>query len=539
MIRNTLLVCLAILCLVSKAQYTEPENFSFEVSKPYKVVDAESKKYFYKDNHVLSVKLQKKFIIVQKFDTKTMKEVFNKRLTVPNSDIEDIVQFGNHFLVLYSVYNRGNESEQLFYREINFERGTWLGSAKRIVQTDGKVGGDIAQAHPFWGGFTKANKFNFQYSKDRSKMMVQYRMVPDIKNDSKSFDKIGFLIIDADLKPVYDEIVTMPYTEKKMENLDFAVDNTGSAFVLAKVYKDDSGRERVKGSDDSNYDIELIKYDFKTAKLTSTPVVLEGQYINKGWLQESPTGDMICSGLYTSRVNSKGADGLFYAKLGPDGKMHGLRSFEIPLEVLNQYVSKRKRKSNDKKDEKGTAEFEFLYLNKIVFQADGSVLLLGEQYYFEENESRMGVVTMTSYTHYYNSILATKISPSGRMEWMVKLPKAQQGNKKPGALSFKHIKRNDQHYFLYVDNARNLNLPIEEAPRSHVDNTFGFLTTFVVDDKTGDMSQQTILDMKDAHGTKLYQFSPSRLLQVGEDEFLFEAYKKDNQDVLVKITLEK
>lgn len=537
MIRYTLLVFMAFLCLSTIAQYNEPESFSFEVSKPYKVVDAESKRYFYQDNHVLSIKIQKKFIIVQKFDTETMKEVYNKRLTLPKSEIENVVRLGDHFLVLYSVYNRSNESEQVFYREINFERGTWLGQAERIIATEGKVGGDIAQAHPFWGGFTKTNKFEFNFSKDSTKMMVEYRMVPEIKNDSKSFDKIGYLVLDENLKIVFDDIVTMPYTEKKMENLDFAVDSEGNTYVLAKIYKDDSGRERAKGSDESNYNIELLKYDIKAGKLTSALVEIDGQYINKGWLQESPTGDMICTGLYTRTATSKAADGLFYAKLGANGRMYGFHSYEIPVEVLNQYVTKRKRKSNEKKDDKGEAEFEFLYLNKLVFQADGSVLFLGEQFFWEENKSSVGVVTLTTRTYYYNSILVTKVSASGELEWMVKLPKAQQGTQNPGALSFKHIKRNDQHYFLYIDNARNLNLPNDQAPRTHVDNTFGLLTTFVVDDKTGDMSQQSILDMKDANGTKLYQFSPSRLLQIGKDEFLFEAYKKDEQDVLVKIRL--
>lgn len=43
--------------------------------------------------------------------------------------------------------------------------------------------------------------------------------------------------------------------------------------------------------------------------------------------------------------------------------------------------------------------------------------------------------------------------------------------------------------------------------------------------------------MKDAKGMKLYQFAPSRTVQVGDEEFIFEAYKKKKEDVMVKVRL--
>ena len=537
MFKFNFLLGIAMLCQVSLAQYVKPREIDFEISRPYEVVDAQTKEYFYHEDYVFSIKIQKKNIVVQKFDSKDMKPVFMRELPKPKVDeVEGIFQFGDRFLFFYNVYNRGRKSEQLYYREISFDRGTWKGAPKMLVSTDGKVGGDIATVNSFWGGFKKVNKFGIQFSKDRSRMLVHYRMVPEIKNDKKSYDIIGLHVFDREMKSVWGEEVEMPYTEKQMNNIDYSVDSESNAYILSTVLDDQNGDTKSK-RDIPEYHIELLKKEPRSSELAISRLELGEKFIRTAWLYESPEDKMVCAGYYGNEKRSRGVDGVFYMKVDMSGKLYDSHEYEIPVSILNQYVSKRTRKKNNKKDDDGEAQFYNLKLRNLKFYEDGSILLIGEQHYIVENTSRTGNMTTTSYTYYYNDILATKIDASGELSWMIKLPKRQRGGAGTGSMSYKHYFKNGYHYFMFIDNVKNQNLPIDEAPSYHIDKTFGFLTTFIVDDRDGTSTNQTILDMKDADGMKLYQFAPSRTVQVGEDEFLFEAYKKKKEDVMVKIRL--
>ena len=75
----------------------------------------------------------------------------------------------------------------------------------------------------------------------------------------------------------------------------------------------------------------------------------------------------------------------------------------------------------------------------------------------------------------------------------------------------------------FIDNEENLELPFDEKPRSYSDGRDGHLTAFIVDDSNGEVQKELILDMRDAKGTKLYQFQPSKILKISENEFIFEA----------------
>lgn len=520
---------------LSFAQYSPPRDIDFEISTPYEVVDASSKDYFRQGDFVYSAKIQKKSIVIQKFDSEKMRQVYMKELPKPKAnEIEGFYQIGDRLYLFYNLYNKGRKSEQLFYREINLDRGTWKGSPSILVATRGKVGGDIARTS-YWGGFKKVNKFSINLSKDRSRLLVNYRMVPEEKNDKKSYDLIGLHVFDANLKEVWGEIVEMPYTEKDMNNIDYSVDSESNAYILTTVLDEDEREARKK--DIPSYHVELLKKSPGKEKLGISRLDLGEKFIRTAWLYESPEEKMVCAGYYGNTRKNNSVDGIFYMKVDMDGKVYDAHDYEIPLEILNQYAGKRTQKRNNKREEKGEAQFYGLKLRNLKFHQDGSILLIGEQHYVVENTSRAGGVTTTTYTYYYNDVLVTKIDSEGNLDWMVKIPKRQRGSRGIGSMSFKHFYKDGYHYFMYLDNIKNQNLPMDESPSYHIDNTFGFLTAYVIDDKDGTSSTETILDMKEANGIKLYQFAPSRMIQMGDGEFLFEAYKKKKEDVMVKVHL--
>jgi hypothetical protein len=120
---------------------------------------------------------------------------------------------------------------------------------------------------------------------------------------------------------------------------------------------------------------------------------------------------------------------------------------------------------------------------------------------------------------------------------MKKVPKRQQGSAGRGGMSFRYFSDKDDYYFVFLDNQKNLDLPKDELPARHIDGQGGFLALHMINDKTGDVSKSMVLDTRDVKGMAIYQFAPSRIVGTDRLTFVFEAYKKQKEDVLIKVKL--
>ena len=342
-------------------------------------------------------------------------------------------------------------------------------------------------------------------------------------------------VFDNGLNKISLQEIKMPHTEKQMDNIDYAVDSDGNAFVLSLVYND----EPVKKDKKLTYFIELLKIKPNSPAITTMPVVLQGKFVNKLWLYETSKNKMVCAGYYNNEKDSDGANGIMLFNVSSDNKISGMINHEIPVEVLNQFVNERAQNKNKKKDKDDKAEFEDLVLRSLLVQADGSILLTGEQYYSITTTyySQSGSRTITTY--FYNDILACKINADGSLAWMRKLPKRQKGNAGRGGMSFKYMSGEKEHYFLFLDNEKNMKLSLNEYPAGHLDGRGGFLTAYKINDATGVVDKISILDTKDVQGVELYQFAVNRILPISKNEFVFEAYKKGKEDLMLKVNFKK
>lgn len=477
-------------------------QLEYEVGKPYKEIKAERKRYYTHNGNILSFKVTKKHLYLLKVNGTTMQNVQKTEIELPkDATLEEFSRIGGTFYAFYSIYDKASESEQLFCRQVDFETLAWSGNEKKLVSTNGKLSEAKNQiSYPATGmakdyGFVTVPKFDLYYSADSSMFLVQYRMVPDYKNDAKSFDEIGLHMFNSELEEKWSEVVRMPYTEKKMNNLDYTVDGNGTAYVLASVYDDNTTRSKKRGSDEPNYHLELLSKS-ENKKLHSAEIELDGKFINGGWLYENPAHEMIYAGFYNTE-GDQSAEGIFVNRFNENGEIKEQSEYTIPLEIINQYTSKRTQKRNEKKDEEGEAGFNHLQLSDMVFLEDGSIILIGEQYYTvtHTHSSTNGSYSTTS--SFYNDILMSKIDPSGELVWMSKLPKRQKGGIGQGGLSYAHFYSNDKHYLFYIDNLRNRNLKPDEVPAAHYDNTSGYLTAYIVDDSSGDVEKRPFLIWKE------------------------------------------
>lgn len=185
-------------------------------------------------------------------------------------------------------------------------------------------------------------------------------------------------------------------------------------------------------------------------------------------------------------------------------------------------------------------------LKNIEVLPDGSMMLVGEQYFMQQHQSGGGMAmgggmsmggSNTYYTYHYGDILATKIAADGSLSFMRKMPKIQVGKNGQGGMSFKYFFANNSHYFVYLDNVKNIDLPEGKTPAEHSDGKGGYLTAVRITDADGTLKKGSILNAREVDDFKIHQFSTNRIIKTGENSFMVEAYKKQKEDIMIKINL--
>jgi len=518
------------------------QGFDYETGTPYKVQDATVKQYFHIDDKVLAVKVTGKMVVLQTFNTATMKQTIRKEYSdfPAGFAYENVMAIKDKVYLFFSVWDKANTKEQLYVREINPSTGNFSGTNKLLFKVDGKVTKAIpGNPFAFTGNmnvmsFGTTDKFNVQSSYDQSVILVQYRKKPEEKKDKINHDVIGFVTFDDKLNQLSKNEIKMPYTESKMNNLDYSIDSKGNVYLLALVYNDDSRKLQRNG--EINYHLELLRKDIDDASFSSTKIELDNIYLNNVLLFNQGDDKMICAGFYTSSRNLSNAEGVVMFKVEPEGELHDLQTYKIPVEVLNMYATKKQQEKNEKKDDKGTAEFAYLELRNITIFDDGSMVLNGEQYYVvEHTTTSANGRTTTYYTYHYNDILTLKINKEGEMDWMKKLGKRQVGKAGQGGMSFAYFQNANSHYYLFLDNINNKDLSLDEKPKSHSDGQGGFLTAYKVDDESGAVSKVNLFDTRDVKGIAVYQFQVNRIVQISDNEMMVEVYKKGKEDLMIKV----
>lgn len=522
------------------------KEFNYSVSKPYPVVDAAQKDYFHKGESIIAVKQSGKRVTIQRFAKSTLNQTSVREYSdMPAGySYEGFVSTKEKLFLFFSVWDKSNKKEQLFCREIDYEKGVFVGKDKLLLTVDGKITGSPAPvpvaAAAFGFGFSTGvvDKFDFHLCLDSSKFMVQYRNKPETRDDAKSFDRVGLYVFDTEINKLWGKEVQMPYTEKKMDIEDYALDSRGEAYIVAKVYNNNSTKQRVKGGK-VNYHMEIFSITDGSHDIAITKVNLgEKIFVSSILLYESTSDHMICVGYYNDGQDFDSVNGLFTFKVKKGGEIFESNTYDIPLEVINQYVSDRQKAKNEKRDNDGDEEsvgLKFLKMRQLTVDGEGNFTILGEQNYSVTHSN--GKYTYTNY--YYNDMLITKIDASGKVAWMQKLPKRQVGAAGRGGMSFKAMSDNGYKYILYLDHEDNLLLPINKTPVFHKDGAGGFLTSYKVDYATGQVSKVSIFNTRDVKGTEVFQFQTGRIFSIDDNEFIVELYKKNKEDVMIRVELGK
>jgi len=532
---KSLFAVLLLLQTIAFAQTPKlSKDFNVTVGTPYQVVDAGSKEYFSDNNgHAICVKTDGEKVTLQKYDVKSMKETGRKEYEdfPPANKLQDIIQAGDKLYYVFSSFNKKAKQEDIYARSINISDGTF-GTAKLLFTT----AREVAVASMAEGATSIFNmrtyRFMLHSSFDNSKLMIRYRLKPEIKDDSKNYDVMGFYVFDSNFEKQWGGEVKMPYTEKEMNNIAYGVTKDGKAFMLARL------------NESKRFELLNITSDLK---VVPNKIDIDGNLIFQELkLVESADGNLTCLGFYAAGIDVKvgwtgsatlsyNMNGILDWKMDGNGKVLEKHDYEFPIDLINQYESKRAKEKNEKRESQGKAGINDLKLIDVALNPDGSTIIVGEQQYVRRELH--GTSTETIY--YYGDMVVTKIDGAGKLQWMKKLPKTQIGMQGKGGLSVKYMKGQDASYILYLDNPKNIDLQLSEVPAKHEDNKGGWLTAYKIDDATGNIEKHTVCDIRDIKGTEAFQFKTSRIFNAGDKTFLLEIYIKGKQDTMVKMQLTK
>ena len=534
---STLTITLLFINYNSFTQYTPAY-----LSVPYTTVDAPHKYYLQKDNYLLTAKIDKEKLYLRRFNTDSL-DILNTGYFEDMPKTEEVVFVGeinNAYYFLYSHWNETNKTEQLYSREIDFDNCAFKGEVKRIATISEELLGvptDEIIINNIKINYGNTNKFKVIESETKENILICYRYKSTKKKDSEIYDKYGFIMLSNKMNPIWLKEYDMPFTKDRLVITDISVIGLNKIKLLASL-REESSKKRILTSfaiDSNNIKLIDIVSDSAHYYLTDIKPINEKEQIEE------------YIGFYSKSRNGIYNHGILYGK---QDSIDVYRSnyHEFSDEFLIQYTSTPLTELKFKRDK--IIGLRIIQVNKC---SDQGIILIGEERYeekvsnsFSGEPTYAAPKTQTGYIKHFGKLIIAKYNNSGELQWINKIPKNQTAssndiyalNRSIPSYSFIYRQIKNKHYIVYLDRPENLFLSINKSPSPYVIGSSRDIRLRIINDSTGNVQSNTLLDTKNVNGTKLYQVSPSRFIVTSNNELIFEAYKKKREDVLVKVKIE-
>ncbi|MBL7933783.1 MAG: hypothetical protein JNL60_17905 [Bacteroidia bacterium] len=464
-------------------------------------------------------------LVFQTFDERFMKMKKEKAVKIKAEDGRNEGLFTmkeNHYW-LYSTWKRDEEKEELWAHQMDRTTFKFIDKPIKLIES-GKLASEMG-----W------DKYRFYRSADNSYLLMTCRLRPKEKRDRLNKDVIGYYLYNGQMKTVYAHQIEMPYTEAEMDILGKDVDSKGNIFVLASVLLNNA-LDGISDEKKRARRYELMRVNQKNNTMEGIKIELDGKYLKDVVFSEDLIGNMIITGYYSNQATG-GVEGAYVFRIELNDK-NGVQKInktycEFPKEILQAYESDRTKRKIEKKSKKGrNVGASALEFRKVVFGADGSLTIIGEEHYVvAHTSSTPNGGSSTSYTYYYENIYVLRAGKDGKTQWCKKIPKYQKG-KRTYDLGFYSHSYKGNNYFFFIDNKKNIDLPESEKPAQHLSGKGGVLTCVKID-PNGKMTKEIVLDTREEH----LKLSPQSFEYVGENIIVDRLKKSRKQSVVFKLEL--
>ncbi len=530
------LLALSVCLLLSTAYGQKNKKFDFKLGDEYGLPKKATDLAFFgnEKDGIVNFSLSKDDLYVTRFHPKTLALTYERKIELSdasrNMNSEKIVSFDDRYYWLRSDWDKIREKEILYISRVDVKSGKVTGEPRELLESR-KLAGDMEMTGLY--RYKKVNKYQFNYSADKSKLLITYRLVPDSRKDEKNFDIIGIHVFDNKMEKIWGKEFTMPYNEAVMDNEDYALDKEGNAYLLSKVYASAARQEVDKSTGLPGYHLEVFKFTSQHDQVLHAKLSVGDAFIKESSLIESTTGDMVIASTYSNKGKGRGTAGFFLGIIGTNGTVSNYKKgkYAFPKEELQKFEKSSQRRKMNKKDDYEPGN---LYVRDVVIEKDGSILISLEEYFVKDNSyyDPSSRSSRYSVTYHYNDILAVKVNASGTFEWVRKIAKNQQGARGRGTMSFKLISDETGYYFLYLDNLKNLELSEDETPRKHVDGMGGQVFVSKIDN-AGKVTKDVVFNTR----SEDVMIFPTGFTKINGNQFIGRARVKKNlfQPLLITV----
>lgn len=477
-------------------------SYSITSGKPYKVIDAYKKYYFYheKTDCILSVKRSKHSVYLQKLNAKTLDCEYIIRYddVLKKHTYLTTILVGDYAYFIYSRYDRKIKKRRYYQRKIDIATTTFQGEAREFLQTEKLLDIIISEDE---------SKFMFYYQKDS---MQDYHCVYACYN--QNFDLLWEKEVDKDLLGGL---------------LSGKLSNEGGGYKVFRDYgKETSPESRKPKIDNKISNFDLCIKDLNNNKTTHT-LPLYQKFPNEMLMERALDSSWIAVANYGYKESGylKESEGFVWYRFKEGDPKVKRTQWEYSKKFVNIYKYGNKEKHATYKISPTIYKFK---PQAIIPYEDGSFLFVAEQYY-KFSRTRDGI---TSSGRASTDIIFVLVNKDDEIESITRLPH-EAGGPIDSPIGYLQHRIGDK---LYISSFKYHKAFAYSSPEY-------FWLVYEYDLKTHKVStimdeiRSTSVPYNGKYRIPMYQFNVRRLIPV-KDGIILEAYIKQKNDMLFKITFD-
>ena len=351
-------------------------------------------------------------------------------------------------VLIFSTYVSPEKENEVYLETIDLKK---LSKDQRI---------NLVQSHPVEKK-RKSGSYVTHVSADTSHIMLVYLHPYERDED----EKFTLTVFDEKLEEKWSRSLSLEYKDNLFYFEDWEVDNQGNAWVLGKVSKELSRKER---RSETNYEYHLLSYG--SSDSYENDILFDpgkDNYVFDASISSISNGNIVCSSFYADYVKTAGMKGIYVMQLNPESgtiETEGTHDFEESF--IEEFYSERQLEKVERKKDKGKKEGSEIGLpdfdlHSVIPDKDGGLMILSEDFELvirtvTTYDAQGRPTTRTVYHYYYRDILSIRVSPSGEISWVKLLPKYQHTTNDGGRYSsFSVALKDDRVYLVYAETAYN------------------------------------------------------------------------------------
>ncbi len=461
--------CTKLLC-AQTVTWTEPLKVSRDLAD-VRVVGSDESGFFV----VEEVKKDRSIKLVR-YSTVDMKPQWTQSIPVASGtnehQFESVLQLDDRFFFFTSGFSKESEQFQIYCTMLD-AKGTKMGDAALVHYT-------LSESREL------SPRFGYSVSPDKSKILLYF----DPPFERKTTDALSFKLYDLSLDLLMEKELLLPYTPEIVQVHNFIVDDNGNIYLMSGRNPEKSGTN-FQRSQGGRYVIYF--YSYLENKLKEYDVSLKEKQVVSVVFDFNKTQDVVIAGYYSN--DSKFAvTGTFLFVVTTNGGAVKAASF---MPFTKEFLSKFKRETEPGQE---IALTDF-YLDHLIMQADGTMILLGEQYYSNEKIAIDPVTgrQTVEFRYNYDDLIATKLESNGRQSWNVKIPKRQYVTSNQQVCSYTYFQDTSGIHLFFNDNGENLQklVALPEAEATGWAGSNNSITTAVKLANNGSFTRETLLNNKE------------------------------------------